>query len=95
MANTRLSSRNTSWERIILSPGFRRGFYDVRMGRPWPSRELGVRNADFNWWYEDGRLFAASEYSQKWDVMPTSRRYVTSELIEALVKAQDSGVWPT
>ena len=54
-----------------------------------------MRNADFNWWYEDGRLFAASEYSQKWDVMPTSRRYVTSELIEALVKAQDSGVWPT
>ena len=94
MRNVTLSSRGTSWVRIVTSPGYRKGFRDARLGLPWATRELGRRNADFGWWYEFGRLFAASPLSSPWDVMPASSAHVTQTLIAALHKAPSEGDWP-
>ncbi len=94
MRNVTLSSRGTSWVRIVTSPGFRKGFRDARLGLPWATHELGRRNFDFGWWYEFGRLFAASPLSAPWDVMPTRSAYVTRDLINALNRATDEGDWP-
>jgi hypothetical protein len=94
MRNVELSSRGTSWVRVVTSPGFRKGFMDARLGLPWATRELGRRNFQFGWWYEFGRLFAVSPYSAKWDVMPAKAAYVNPDLIRALQRATEAGIWP-
>ena len=94
MANASVSARGTSWDRIVTHPGFRTGFSDVRLGIAWPADDLAGRGREFRWWYEDGRLFAASHYSRRWKSMPSNRRDVTAALIKALRQAHKGGVWP-
>jgi hypothetical protein len=93
MANSKLSQRGTSWDTIVLHPGFRMGFHHVRTNQDWePFKNDHGRT--WWWWYEHGRLFAASEYSRRWDMMPSDRRKITPTLRKALVAAQKGAVFP-
>ena len=92
--NTSVSSRGTALDRIVTHPGFRTGFSDVRLGIAWPADDLVGRGKDFRWWYESGRLFAASHYSRRWKTMPAKRGEVTGALLKALHQAKKGGVWP-
>lgn len=94
MANTNVSTRGTAWDIIVTHPGFRLGFSDVRLGIEWPKDDLIGRSVDYRWWYEDGRLFAASHYSRRWRTMPSVRRDVKVSLLKAIRAAQLGGVWP-
>lgn len=94
MSNASVSQRGTSIDIMCTHPGFRTGFSDVRLGIAWPKDDLIGRGRDFRWWYEDGRLFAASHYSRRWKAMPSNRKAVTASLTKALRAALKGGVWP-
>lgn len=94
MANSSVSRRGTSFKTIATHPGFRLGFLDVRRDIGWPKDDLVGHGRSFRWWYEHGRLFAASHYSRRWQAMPQQRRRVTRALINALRAARLGGVWP-
>ena len=93
MANSKLSQRGTSWDVIVIHPGFRTGFWHVRKGASWEP-ESATHGRSWWWWYEFGRLFAASEYSRRWDIMPSSRRKITPTLRKALLAASKGAVFP-
>jgi hypothetical protein len=87
MANVQRSSRSTAWDRFITQSAFRAGFDDVRMGvgfRPAYDRRSEV----WQWYYEYGRLFAASSFSRRWSRIPTKRRDVSGALIQACANAR-------
>ena len=91
--NTAISSRGTSWDVILTHPGFRCGFDHVREGRGFEP-DGAKHGRDWWWWYEYGRLFAASLYSHRWDRMPTDRRKITPTLRKAIRAAQKGAVFP-
>lgn len=93
MANAAVSSRGTSWDVIVTHPGFRCGFAHVREGHDWEPMQA-KHGRDWWWWYEFGRLFAASQYSHRWQAMPSDRRRITPTLRKAIAAASKGGVFP-
>lgn len=87
--NATTSGRGTDWRRIISHPGFRAGFEDARIKAPY-RREFETRKAEWTWWYEYGRLFAASPCSRRFSRIPSRWREVKPSLVAAACRARST-----